>query len=267
VNGEDDRNGPLAVLTIIDLSEGIAGSYAASLFSNYGSRVIKVERPDAGASAHRMGPYLGDKDPEHGVPFFALNGGKLSLTLDYETPEGAELFIRLCEEADGVIEDTPVRRRADLGLDADTLIAHVARLVITAVDAAAFTNPAEQHLIGLHAFLGALGGLWHAAQREHGQVVDVRGESVLASLAASGLVAVSSAAPELDALRVANLVREVEHPTAGVLTYAAAPIILSETPTTYGHAPLLGEHTDHVLHDLLRLEASEIESLRAKGVV
>jgi hypothetical protein len=40
VNGEEEREGSLAVLTILDLSEGIAGSYAASLFGNYGARVM-----------------------------------------------------------------------------------------------------------------------------------------------------------------------------------------------------------------------------------
>jgi crotonobetainyl-CoA:carnitine CoA-transferase CaiB-like acyl-CoA transferase len=134
------------------------------------------------------------------------------------------------------------------------------------VDARGFDDPAAQSLIGLHAFLSALAGLWHAAQREHGQVVGVGGANALASLAVARRVA-PGAALDLESLRMANLLREVDHPTAGILTYAATPFLLSETPAAYGSAPLLGEHTEHVLHDLLGLEASVIESLRAKGIV
>jgi crotonobetainyl-CoA:carnitine CoA-transferase CaiB-like acyl-CoA transferase len=39
------------------------------------------------------------------------------------------------------------------------------------------------------------------------------------------------------------------------------------TPAELGAVPTLGEHTDYVLHDVIGLEASEIEALRAKGIV
>jgi crotonobetainyl-CoA:carnitine CoA-transferase CaiB-like acyl-CoA transferase len=32
-------------------------------------------------------------------------------------------------------------------------------------------------------------------------------------------------------------------------------------------APLLGEHTDYILTDLIEMDAAEVEALRAKGVV
>jgi crotonobetainyl-CoA:carnitine CoA-transferase CaiB-like acyl-CoA transferase len=47
-----------------------------------------------------------------------------------------------------------------------------------------------------------------------------------------------------------------------------APVRLSETPgSVRTPAPLLGEHTDAVLRDLLGLETAEIDTLRTGGVI
>ncbi|MFS8976214.1 CaiB/BaiF CoA-transferase family protein [Cupriavidus necator] len=49
---------------------------------------------------------------------------------------------------------------------------------------------------------------------------------------------------------------------------AASPLRLSETPPTLRYAPpALGQHTDEVLRDYLKLDPQQLEALRAKGVV
>ena len=56
--------------------------------------------------------------------------------------------------------------------------------------------------------------------------------------------------------------------TGGTVKVIANPVRLSETPVDYRiTAPLLGEHTDGVLTDILGLDAAEIASLREKGIV
>ena len=241
---EEEQEGALGVLTIIELSEGITGPFAGRLFAEYGARVIKVERPGQGDSA----------------TFLAMNAGKLSLTLDYESAEGAAILRRLTEEADGIIEDAPTRRSAEHGLAAPSLIGHVPRLVITQVAGGDGQAPEAATLAGLHVFVATLAGLWNAAQTEHGQVVEVDANAALAFSQALGATAEAgepSAAP----------LRSVEHPSTGTLTYPQPLLELSETPADLGRPPLLGEHTDHVLHDVIGLEAAEIESLRAEGIV
>jgi crotonobetainyl-CoA:carnitine CoA-transferase CaiB-like acyl-CoA transferase len=48
----------------------------------------------------------------------------------------------------------------------------------------------------------------------------------------------------------------------------ANPVRLSETPADYRiPPPLLGEHTEQLLHERLGLSVSEISDLREKGVV
>ena len=48
----------------------------------------------------------------------------------------------------------------------------------------------------------------------------------------------------------------------------ASPMKMSETPCEIRrHPPLLGEHTDEILRERLRLDAAQIQSLKAAGVV
>lgn len=61
---------------------------------------------------------------------------------------------------------------------------------------------------------------------------------------------------------------ELEHPVAGKLPMVASPMRFSATPLEYRHAPpLLGQHTDEVLRDLLGRSETEIARLRADGVI
>jgi len=61
---------------------------------------------------------------------------------------------------------------------------------------------------------------------------------------------------------------EMDHPRAGKVRMVGAPVRLSETPgSVRTPAPMLGEHTDLVLRELLGLGADEIAALRAAGAI
>jgi crotonobetainyl-CoA:carnitine CoA-transferase CaiB-like acyl-CoA transferase len=61
---------------------------------------------------------------------------------------------------------------------------------------------------------------------------------------------------------------EVPHPLSGSVPLVANPIKYSRTPVTYDSAPpLLGQHTDEVLSELLGKSAADIAALRAKRIV
>jgi crotonobetainyl-CoA:carnitine CoA-transferase CaiB-like acyl-CoA transferase len=58
------------------------------------------------------------------------------------------------------------------------------------------------------------------------------------------------------------------HPVAGKVTLVRSPLKMSGTPATSDKAPpLLGQHTDEVLRDVLGRSGDEIAALRARGVV
>lgn len=74
-------------------------------------------------------------------------------------------------------------------------------------------------------------------------------------------------AAESDHVRYRGFVREVEHPTAGEIKLVGQPVHFSESATHVAAPPLLGEHTEMVLHAILGLGKETIAKLRAKRVI
>lgn len=61
---------------------------------------------------------------------------------------------------------------------------------------------------------------------------------------------------------------DLPHPLAGSTPQVASPLRLSASPVEYRQAPpLLGEHTERVLSDVLGLDTSQIAVLRSQGVI
>ena len=111
---------PLAGITVLDISEYIAGPYCASLLADLGARVIKVEPPD-GAEERR----LGNRERYRGNTRMALayDRGKESLALDLRKPEGREVLYKLLPKADVVIQNFPPSVAQKLGVDYETIVA------------------------------------------------------------------------------------------------------------------------------------------------
>ncbi|HVL75733.1 MAG TPA: CaiB/BaiF CoA-transferase family protein [Noviherbaspirillum sp.] len=60
---------------------------------------------------------------------------------------------------------------------------------------------------------------------------------------------------------------ELDHPSAGKVPLVRSPMKMSATPTTHeGAPPLLGQHTEEVLCEVLGMSADEVKGLRARGV-
>ncbi|MBA1203962.1 CoA transferase [Pseudomonas capeferrum] len=69
-------------------------------------------------------------------------------------------------------------------------------------------------------------------------------------------------------VRARGLAITLPHALAGAVPQVASPIRLSQTPVEYRHAPpLLGEHTEDVLQDVLGLPVEAIQGLRDAGVL
>ena len=65
-----------------------------------------------------------------------------------------------------------------------------------------------------------------------------------------------------------ELAVSLAHPLAGKVPQVASPIRLSETPVQYRHAPpLLGEHTEGVLGEVLGVGADKLRQLQEAGVI
>jgi len=65
-----------------------------------------------------------------------------------------------------------------------------------------------------------------------------------------------------------RMIREIEHPAAGLVKVIGSPVNLSETPPeVHSPAPMLGQHTDSILSEVLELTPSEISSLKEEKVI
>ena len=72
---------------------------------------------------------------------------------------------------------------------------------------------------------------------------------------------------EDEALRATGTIVEVEHPKRGTYVSVGNPIKLSDSSTEVARAPLLGEHTDEILSDVLGVSESELQEIKASGAV
>ena len=66
-------------------------------------------------------------------------------------------------------------------------------------------------------------------------------------------------------LRATGTIVEVDHPERGPYLTVGNPIKLSDSPCDVTRAPLLGEHTDEILRDILGLTAEEIVDIHMSG--
>ena len=108
------RPGPLHGLRVLDLTEHMAGPFCTMILADMGAEVIKVERPGKGDSSRAMG------DGSERNPYFRyINRNKKSLTLDYKTPPGREVFLKLVAGMDVLVENyrPTVMARAGLGFE------------------------------------------------------------------------------------------------------------------------------------------------------
>jgi formyl-CoA transferase len=68
-------------------------------------------------------------------------------------------------------------------------------------------------------------------------------------------------------LRETGTIVEVDHPERGPYLTVGMPVKLSDSPADVKRSPLLGEHTDEILAQVLGYSAEEIEQIRASGAV
>ena len=109
---------PLEGVRILELSQAIAGPFAARTLGDLGAEVIKVEQPGVGDMSRRMGPhFLGGES----AYYLNFNRNKRGITLDLRIPEGREVFYRLVGVSDVVFDAFRPTVLPRLGLDYDSL--------------------------------------------------------------------------------------------------------------------------------------------------
>ena len=147
--------GVLSGVRVVELGQVLAGPFAGAIFADLGADVIKVEKPDGGDDARRMGP-----DFRHGdaLNFHEFNRGKKSVTLDLKSPEGVEALHGLLAHADIMLHNLRPGAAEALGIGAQTVTARHPHLIYCEMSAFGHVGP-EKLRPGYEPLLQAFGGL------------------------------------------------------------------------------------------------------------
>ena len=192
---------------VLDLTNVLAGPFATMHLALAGADVIKIENPDGGDLARKLGNVPGLNQDLMGTSFLAQNANKRSLTLNLKAAEGRAIFLALAAKADVVVENFRPGVMTRLGLGYEALCAVNPRLVYCAISGFGQTGPdadkpAYDQIIqglsgvmdvngderlhplrcgfpvcdtvgGLNAAFAIMGALYHRERTGEGQFVDI----------------------------------------------------------------------------------------------
>ncbi|TDU28896.1 crotonobetainyl-CoA:carnitine CoA-transferase CaiB-like acyl-CoA transferase [Panacagrimonas perspica] len=121
-------SGPLTGIRVVDFSRVLAGPLCARTLMDLGADVIKIEppRPDLSRYAYPA------KDGISGY-YAQQNAGKRNVSIDLNVDGGRDLVLKLCDEADVVVENFRAGTLASFNLDYETLAARNPRLVYVSI--------------------------------------------------------------------------------------------------------------------------------------
>ena len=197
---------PLAGVRVLDIATFVAAPYCATILSEFGAEVIKVEEPRSGDPFRRFGTPTERADST--LAWLSEARNKTSITLDLRSAEGASLFKRLVEASDIVCENFRPGTLESWGLGWNELSAVNPRLILLRVTGYGQTGPYKDrpgfariahavgglsglagmpdgppvtpgstslgdYLAGLYGAVGALVALTHVRAGGPGQVIDI----------------------------------------------------------------------------------------------
>ena len=130
--------GPLDGVKVLEVAQVVAGPTCGYMLADLGADVIKVERvPGGDDTRHSIPPEI---DGE-AAAFLMLNRNKRSIAIDLKNAAGREVFRRLADSADVVVENFRKGAMERLGLDHESLSATNPGLIYAAISGFGRSGP------------------------------------------------------------------------------------------------------------------------------
>jgi CoA:oxalate CoA-transferase len=126
---QGQSSGPLADVTVLDLTQHLAGPFASQILGDLGARIIKVE-PPAGDSTRHIGPYFVDEESAY---YLSANRNKESVCIDLKTQGGQDALLALVARADIVLENFRPGTLDKLGIGYETLSSVNEKVVVCSI--------------------------------------------------------------------------------------------------------------------------------------
>ena len=189
---------------VLDLTRALAGPFCTLMLGDYGADVIKIELPNTGDDTRHWGPpFIG----EESAYFLSINRNKRSLTLNFKEEQAREIFLKLVEQSDVVVENFTPGVMSRFGLEYATVKEANPQIIYCSISGFGQDGPYQnrpaydqimQGISGLMSITGDLGGepqkvgvavtdigsgmwaafavisaLYHREQQGEGQYIDI----------------------------------------------------------------------------------------------
>jgi formyl-CoA transferase len=154
----------LAGIRVVEVGNFMAAPFCTLQLADLGADVVKIENPDGGDGVRATAPFLDGESSS----FVRLNRNKRSLALDLKSPQGKEVFRRLIQRTDVVVENLRPGTMADLQLDYPRLAELNPRLVYVAASGWGQDGPYAQRP-GLDIMAQGMSGLMSITGEEGGK--------------------------------------------------------------------------------------------------
>ncbi|CAJ0637473.1 14252_t:CDS:10 [Entrophospora sp. SA101] len=175
---DNNNNGPLSGIRVVDLTRVLAGPYCTMLLGDLGAEVIKIENPSSGDDTRSWGPpWAKNKDPNdtsrpESAYFLSSNRNKKSITINLKSVEGVKVVKDLVEKSDIFVENYIPGKLDKLGIGYEQLNKINPRLIYTSITGYGQTGPYANRA-GYDVIIEAEAGLMHITGEENGQPVKV----------------------------------------------------------------------------------------------
>jgi CoA:oxalate CoA-transferase len=128
-------------IRVIDMTNVLSGPFTTLHLSLLGAEVIKIENPDGGDLARKLGNVSKLNKELMGTSFLAQNANKKSLTLNLKKPEAKEIFGKLLKTADVFVENFRPGVMARLGFAYEDICKINPKIVYCAISGFGQTGP------------------------------------------------------------------------------------------------------------------------------
>jgi crotonobetainyl-CoA:carnitine CoA-transferase CaiB-like acyl-CoA transferase len=108
--------GPLTGIKVVDFSRVLAGPHCSKTLHDLGADIIKIEPPRPDISRAAL-----PKNDTMSYYYIQQNTGKRNISLDLNYPEAREIAMKLCREADVIVENFRAGTLAFFGLDYESI--------------------------------------------------------------------------------------------------------------------------------------------------
>ncbi len=148
------KQGALYGIRVLDLTRVLAGPFCTMLMGDMGAEIIKIEVPEGGDDSRKYPPFVGSES----AYFMNLNRNKKSLVLNLKDPLGKEIFLKLVQCSDVILENFRPGTLDSLGIGYEKLKERNPEIIYSSISGFGHSGP-YKNLPGYDIVGQAMGGI------------------------------------------------------------------------------------------------------------